>query len=192
MTAIGRAQGLAALCLGLALGSTLLSWWVAGSNFRVVDPARNERINDLFASIQGDESRVLAVRYIASESNRAMFQWLGPFQVVCVAVGAALLAQGLRRHTHRARLRTALLAVAVLASVTTAALVPSIVELGREIDFLSRAAGEPAEQVQFGRLHALYVTADVVKIVCLGALVPWGVLVRQQREVGPGREATVA
>ena len=174
MTSRARGPGvrvLAAALLGLSLGATLLSWFVASSNFRVSDPAHDPRLDQVFSALEGGEARRLALRYVTNESNRALFLFLGPTQlaVSALATGLGVLAAG--RAGSRRRGLLLVLASMLAASVATALLVDPIVELGREIDFLSREPQAPDAVARFGRLHGFYMLADLVKVVmALGAL----------------------
>ena len=165
--------GLATVFLSIALGATLLSWGVATGNFQVVDPSHDARLNEIFAPLEGDETRRLAVRYVASESNRSMFELLGPGQLGCVLVAFALAFAPARELAGRRRSWSlVLLGLALAAALLSGLLVSPIVELGREIDFVSRHNGDPPEVQQFARLHVAYVLADLVKVIASILLVP--------------------
>jgi hypothetical protein len=152
---------LAAALLAIVIGATLLSYWVATKNFAVADPEKTPRTAEVLAAsgIEGSESRRMLARYFASESNRAMFAFLGPLQLIGCA-GALLLA---RRATIGRRLggaaRALLLACFVL-SIALAPIVPTMISKGRAIDFVSRAGGDPPEVVSFKLWHGLYMAGD--------------------------------
>lgn len=168
-----RGHGLAALLLGVALGATLLSWFVASGNFRVVDPQRDPQLLQIFADIPGDEARVLAMRYIANESNRSMFQILGPLQLGLVLIATALGWRASRRGPRKRWIR-GLLPLTLICALATALLVPPIIRIGREIDFVSRTNGNPPRKQTFARLHGAYMAIDLIKV--LGSATTAGLL----------------
>jgi hypothetical protein len=89
-----------------------------------------------------------------------MFRWWTPAQIL---LGAGLLAL-----TWWAGAGRWLVVAALVISVAQAVLTPSIVELGRSIDFVPRPL-PPDLQRRFGLLHATYVVADLVKAALLVA-----------------------
>ena len=159
----------ASALLAIVIGATLLSYWVATKNFAVADPDKTPRTAEVLAAsgIEGSESRRMLARYFASESNRAMFAFLGPLQVIGCA-GALLLAwrAALGRRFGGAA-RTLLLACFVL-SIALAPLVPTMISKGRAIDFVSRAGGDPPEVASFKLWHGLYMAGD--GLLLLGAI----------------------
>ncbi len=80
---------LASVALAFLLGGTVFSWFLAGKNFEIADPQQNPRLNEIFAPFESTEAREMAIRYVASESNRALFSFQGPLQL-----GLAILAMG--------------------------------------------------------------------------------------------------
>jgi hypothetical protein len=163
----------AAALLALEVGATLLSFRVATANFAVADPEKTPRTRDVLggAGIEGEESRVMLARYFASESNRAMFAFLGPLQLVGCA-GAFLLANGAARGRRRERLVRALLLGCFALSIALAPLVPMMISKGRAIDFVSRAGGLPPEVKSFLAWHGAYMAGDALLLLGMIALVP--------------------
>ncbi len=189
---MNRRLRLGLLCLGVVIGVTAMSWSVATANFRLVKLDRHPRLNEIFAAIEGDEARAMAVRYLASESNRAMFSFYGPVQLVAALLGVLLLkGQGRPRPVRRllSRVRALLPWVLVLGALVTMALVPPIVEQGRAIDFLSRASGDPPEVQRFKVVHVAYILVDMLKLgsALMLAVFAWlAPSVSQDEERSPG------
>jgi hypothetical protein len=163
----------AAVLLAIVVGATSLSFWVATQNFRIADPKRTPQTATVLAAanIEGEESRTMLSRYFASESNRAMFAFLGPLQVAGCA-GAFLLAFGAARAARRAKAIRALLAGGFALSLALAPLVPMMVSKGRAIDFVSRAGGNPPEVRDFLLWHGLYMAGDALLFGAALALLP--------------------
>ena len=169
-----RLSVLAAAFLGIAVGATLLSWYMAGANFAVVDFERNDKLGVLFAPIEGDDARKMAVRYIANESNRSMFKFFGPLQVAFAVAGVLVGRKSLASlpSAFCRRLSSGLLAVVLVTSIGAASLVPTIVQQGRNIDFEPRTEGERSPAVErFYFYHVLYVGADSVKLLAAVTLI---------------------
>ena len=161
--------GGAVVCLSLLVGALVLSLWVATKNFAIADPVKSPATAKVLemAHIEGDQSREMFSRYFASESNRALFTFLGPFQVA-MALLAFALAFGPAKGARRGGITRALLAVVAVAAIAMAPLVPLMIEKGRAIDFVPRVP-ETADRAAFMRWHGLYMVGDVVLL--LGALV---------------------
>lgn len=167
----GQLAGGAAL-LGFVLGLTLLSWLVAAGNFQVVDPEHDPTLEQIFGAIEGDEARTMALRYVAGESNRAMFRLLAPLQLVGCLLGTWCLGRALRGQKGRAaQIIRFSLPLLLLCAVVVALLVPTIIEQGRSLDFVSRQGGDPPLVVEFKRLHILYMSADLVKVLVATVLI---------------------
>ena len=167
----------AGLLLALLLGATSLSFWVATKNFAIADPVKSPRTAEVLATanVEGSESQVMVARYFASESNRAMFQFLGPLQLIG-AWGALLLGYAALHGQRWQRLGRGVLVAAALLSLALAPLVPMMVAKGRAIDFVSRAGGNPPEVRDFLLWHGIYMAGDtllfVASLVLLALLAP--------------------
>ncbi|PYV38394.1 MAG: hypothetical protein DMG06_25780 [Acidobacteria bacterium] len=145
------------------LTGTVLMWVVATQNFRRVDavltesrPELKERISSM---TEGDARLVL--RLLASELNRFYFRAWGATQLV---VGGILLALVL--WAFPSDLKTGRL-VGLMWGITGVLLffvVPKLVHLGRQIDFVPRTPFLPQIAI-FWRLHLAYTLADMVKFV---------------------------
>jgi hypothetical protein len=162
---------LAAALLAVVVGAMALSFWVATKNFENADLKRRPRSAEVLATIEGDEARVMVARYFASESNRAMFLFLAPLEVVGCAA-ALLLARRALAGRPRAKLTRALLFGCFVLSIGTAPLVPWMIRRGREIDFVSRAGGDPPDVREFKLWHVVYMSADTLLLLGAVTLVP--------------------
>jgi len=164
--------GGAALCLACLVGALALSFWVATKNFAISDPAKSPATAKVLemARIEGDQSREMFSRYFASESNRALFSFLGPFQVVAALLAFAL-AFGPAKGARHGKATRALLSVVAVAAIAMAPLVPLMIEKGRAIDFVPRVP-ETADRAAFMRWHGLYMAGDVVLLLGSLALLP--------------------
>ncbi|MBM4015802.1 MAG: hypothetical protein FJ293_12680 [Planctomycetes bacterium] len=162
----------AAGCLAVLFGALLLSFWVATRNFAIADPAQTPATAQVLAMarVEGDQSQEMFSRYFASESNRALFAFLGPFQVALTLL-AFLLAFGPTKGGPGSRLLRTLLAVAAVVALLMAPLVPTMIELGRSIDFVPREPVTP-ERAAFMRWHGLYMLGDIVLLLAALAGVP--------------------
>lgn len=171
------ARSLSLWLLGLWLGALVASWAVATVNFRTVDrvlgPGIRPEIATRLAGLPAEERRMV-LRHLASEINRWIFRWWTAAQVVLGLV--VLITAWSSGPLSRAAAALAL----ALVLIQGAALAPSIVDLGRRIDFLPRPL--PIEVGRrFGLLHGLYVGADLLKALLLAAAA-WAVARPQAHE----------
>jgi hypothetical protein len=167
VAAHGARPVIAATLLALVIGATLLSFWVATQNFRIADPTKTPRTAEVLnmAKIEGSESRVMFSRYFASESNRAMFWFVGAAQVAgCLGAWLAVSGAARRGWRHGRKISVATAAAALL-SVVLAPMVPWMVAAGRKIDFVSRAGGDPPEVHSFKVGHGLYMAGDALMLL---------------------------
>lgn len=167
-----RLLAAAALCLAALVGALLLSFWSATRNFAIADPAASPETAKVLemARVEGSQSREMFARYFASESNRALFAFLGPFQAALGLLAFALAFRAARHAPARRTTRALLAAVAVVA-VALAPLVPTMIELGRAIDFVPREPATP-ERAAFLRWHGLYMAGDAVLLLAALVLLP--------------------
>jgi hypothetical protein len=156
----------AVLVAGLWIGLVVASGAVAAANFRIVErvlgPEMRPELAARLGSVSPDDRRV-ALRHLAGEINRWMFQrgsW------VQLALGLVLVAL-LWSAGGAPRLLASLLLL--LTAVQAFALAGEITSVGRAIEFLPRPL-PPDVGRRFGMLHGGYVLADLVKLVSLGAL----------------------
>src|SRR5262249_44032268 len=106
------------------------------------------------------------LRYLSSELNRLYFQM---WNVAQLALGAVVLWLMTRRNGAAARVVAGMLAVVVLMLVY---LTPSIVSLGRELDFVPRTPEPPGMQ-RFWILHAAYTSLEMLKLAAAFLVAFW-------------------
>lgn len=146
---------------------TVVLGYVAGSNFRVLDPDRLRNADAVYGGFETPEERRLALRYAASELNRHYFVHFTLVQVGLGAVSLALLVLSGEAGPWRA---TALSGALLVSGFFATSLTPEIVERGRAIDFVAREPEPPPEVDTFYRLHALYLGLDGAKLLLLAGL----------------------
>jgi hypothetical protein len=142
--------------------------FVASANFRVLDPAHLRQADQIYAEIPAGAERLRDLRYAASEINRYLFSVYSSVHLVVAAAAFALL--WLVPMPPRRRLWiTASLGLALVFAVVFAAwFTPTMVALGRAIDFLPRDPAPP-EVVRFYQLHGVNVTMEMLKLALLAA-----------------------
>lgn len=171
---------LAAAALAFLLGALALTFWVATKNFAIADPAKSPRTAEVLemAQIEGDLSREMFARYFASESNRALFAFMGPAQVVAALLAFAL-AFGAVKGRPRGKVVRALLGLVAVVAIGLAPLVPKMIESGRAIDFVPRVPVTP-ERADFMRWHGIYMAGNAALMIA--ALLLVGLLVAAARD----------
>jgi hypothetical protein len=159
MTATRRQWALVALGAWIA-GSICMSV-VATENFYTIDRLLAAPANPAFAAavdrLGGVEAREF-LRYLSSELNRLYFQLWNGAQLV---IGAFVLwaIAGSTKSVRRGVV--VMLAIVVLMLVY---LTPSIVTLGRSLDFVPRDPAPPGMS-RFWILHAAYTSLEMIKLV---------------------------
>jgi hypothetical protein len=160
------------------MGASLFMTMVATQNFRSVDrllaapgaPAA-EQINRM-----GHDAARQFLRYQVSEQNRWYFE---TWERIQLFLGAAMLATLLAAHRSKAALAISALMLVVVAAAHWG-VTPSIIKLGRAIDFQSAAAPPSAERTRFWTLHTAYSAMEVTKWG-LGAILA-GTLLSRRRQ----------
>ncbi|MBL8843551.1 MAG: hypothetical protein JNL90_18670 [Planctomycetes bacterium] len=162
---------LAAAALAFLLGALALTFWVATRNFAIADPVATPRTAEVLAmtQIEGDLSREMFSRYFASESNRALFAFMGPAQVVAALLAFAL-AFGAVKGRPRGTVVRALLGLVAVVAIGLAPLVPKMIESGRAIDFVPRVPVTP-ERADFMRWHGIYMAGNAALMIAALLLV---------------------
>ena len=146
--------------MGAWLMGTAFLWLVATENFRRVDailssphPEFQQRLELLSAG----EARVV-LRFLASELNRFYFTAWGWSQLI---LGGVILILSWRLAADRFELGL-LGAIWLLAAILTLWVTPSLVEIGRQVDFIPRSP-PPPQMDAFWRYHLAYTVTDLVK-----------------------------
>ena len=146
--------------MGAWLMGTAFLWVVATENFRRVDavlsnphPEFHQRLEPLPAG----EARVV-LRFLASELNRFYFTAWGWSQLV---LGGVVLILSWRLGTDRFDLGL-LGAMWLLAAILAVSVTPSIIDIGRQVDFVPRSP-PPPQMETFWRYHLAYTSTDLIK-----------------------------
>ncbi len=163
-----HAARLLAAVLGAWLALCASMAFVAMSNFRVTDVERLRDADEVFAALDEGEERRTALHYVARELNRHFFQRYDRAQLALAAVALVLLL--FAGAPRKARLVVLLLAAGV-ALAHALYLTPTMVELGREIDFVPRPDPPPEPVQRFYALHGVSLALELAKMALLAALV---------------------
>jgi hypothetical protein len=164
---------LASFLLGIWIGGSLFMALVAVQNFRSVDRLLASPAPNLSAQIDkmgGAAAARTVFRHQASEQNRWFFNL---WERVQLGIGAALLLILLfGTHVGKGTLTVAG-SMLLITAVQHWYLTPSIVTLGRSLDWLDRTVSS-AERNQFWTLHNTYSVVEILKwmlgFVLLGKL----------------------
>lgn len=142
---------------------TVAVGYVATANFRQLEPDRFHQPQAVFAQIKDAEAKAVALRYIASELNRHFFSVYGWANLALAAVALLLASRSARRSRWRTVALTACFGIAALGVFY---LTPTLIDLGRQIDFVPREP--PLEPVkQFYLLHGLNEGFELLKLILL-------------------------
>ena len=145
---------------------TITMAFIASMNFKVLDTENLRQADEVYRAIpEENEQRWMAVRYAASELNRFYFTAYNWIQLALAGLTVLLV-----RFVPGAKKTSIVLLVCfATAIVLLYPLLPMIVELGREIDFVPREP-ETAERTRFGKLHLLNVSLELTKLALLGGV----------------------
>jgi hypothetical protein len=154
-------QRWALVALGVWLMGSICVSIVATQNFYTVDRLLADQHGAFAAMVQkhGQPAARELLRYLSSELNRLYFQAWNAAQIVLGAVTLWLIA-GSRKQDAAFSIVAAMLAVVVLMLVY---LMPAIVTLGRELDFVPRDPSPPGMS-RFWVLHAAYTSLEMLKL----------------------------
>jgi hypothetical protein len=165
-------QRWALVLMGAWLAGTVCTSVVATENFYTIDRllagSPNAAFPALVQKLGQPQARDL-LRYLSSELNRLYFQLWNVAQLVIGALVLWLIA-GRRdqdqSQTRRSRLTPVAGVIAMLAIVVLMLvyLMPAIVSLGRELDFVPRDPPPPGMR-RFWILHAAYTSLEMLKLV---------------------------
>lgn len=154
--------------LGGWLLGTVLIWWIASTNFSMVEQvlAAVEKIEKAAGPLEEDQLRPL-FRHLAAELNRYFFHHWAVLQIVLAVLLLAIVAPGSHQGKKYDLLLVSLMGGIVIAFA--AYVTPEMVREGEKLDF---ALGEAAARRRFGILHGLYVGLDIFKLL-LGLVLSW-------------------
>ena len=156
-------------------------WYVASSNFATVDALLEHSQSEGFvAQVErwGRDEVRFGLRYMASELNRHFFHLWNWTQVLLIAVATSLIFSN-KQNDFRDKLLVGTLAALII--LMAAWLSPTMVNLGRTLDYLPRDPAPP-DLASFQKLHGLFVILDGTK---LGLIVLMAVRVARKPEVDP-------
>jgi hypothetical protein len=171
-------QRWALVVMGAWLMGTVWTSIVATENFYTIDRLLGSSPNSSFTiaveQLGQPQARGL-LRYLSSELNRLYFQMWNVAQLVLgvlalwLVVGSRQQAPGFARRAVRGVIAMLAIVVAMLVWLT-----PSIVTLGRGLDFVPRDPAPPGLQ-RFWVLHATYTSLEMLKLI-VGAAVTWWIV----------------
>jgi hypothetical protein len=169
----------ALVAMGAWLAGTICVSLIATENFYTIDRLLAEPSNPHFAATVarfGQPETRDVLRYLSSELNRLYFQLWNWAQVVLGALVLWLVssrtpsANGNAKQRSRAQVGVAaMLAIVVLMIIY---LTPTIVSLGRSLDFVPRNP-PPAGIERFWMLHASYTMLEMIKLIIGCAVTYW-------------------
>jgi hypothetical protein len=160
---VTRIQGLAVAILSLWVGWTLFMWFAATRSFRTVDEVLKSPPSEFSHDVEGlkaEQTREV-LRYLASEINRTYFRAYGWGQLALGTILLILLAWRAPRDTLNPAIAAVMLFIVI---VLTLGVMPQIISLGRNIDFLPRNPPPPGYQ-RFWKLHAMFTGLDGAKLL---------------------------
>jgi hypothetical protein len=171
-------QSWALVVMGAWLMGTVCTSVVATENFYTIDHLLAASPNSSFtAAVQqlGQPQARELLRYLSSELNRLYFQMWNVAQLVLGGLVLWLVAGSTQQDPARAR-RAVRGVVAMLAIVVTMLvwLTPSIVSLGRSLDFVPRDPA-PGGMQRFWMLHAAYTSLEMLKLI-VGVVITWSIV----------------
>ena len=168
----------ALVVMGAWLMGTVCTSVVATENFYTIDRLLGRSPNSSFTiaveQLGQPQAREL-LRYLSSELNRLYFQMWNLAQLVMGVLALWLVAGSTPQAPAFAR--SAVRGVIAMLAIVVAMLVwltPSIVTLGRSLDFVPRDPAPPGLQ-RFWVLHAAYTSLEMLKLI-VGAAVTWWIV----------------
>ena len=163
MNVVTRIDALAIAILSLWVGWTLFMWYAATRSFRTADEVLASPPSQFSADVQDltPEQTREVLRYLASEINRTYFRAYGWGQLVFGSILLFLLAWRTPRDTLNPAIAAVMLFIVI---ILTLGVMPQIISLGRNIDFLPRTPPPPGYQ-RFWKLHAMFTGLDGAKLL---------------------------
>ncbi len=158
-----RVQGISIAILSLWVGWTLFMWFAATRSFRTADQVLKSPAPEFSRIVQGlgPERTREVLRYLASEINRTYFRAYGWGQI---ALGSILLVLVYFKAPRDTFALAVVAGMVFLVLVLTLGVMPQIIALGRNIDFLPRSPAPPNYQ-RFWKLHAIFTGLDGAKLL---------------------------
>jgi len=160
---VTRIHALAIVVLSLWVGWTLFMWFAATRTFRTADQVLESPPPQFTHNVQGQkpEQTREVLRYLASEINRTYFRAYGWGQILLGTILLFLMAW----RTPRNALNPAIVAIMLfIVIILTLGVMPQIISLGRNFDFLPRTPPPPGYQ-RFWKLHAMFTGLDGAKLL---------------------------
>ena len=165
----------ACLILGAWMGCSLFMTALATTNFRLVDqlldiptvPAAAKQFQAL-----GPVAARHMMRYQAGEINRYFFEAWGLVQIALAATVIGVIVFAVRARAVQLKTMIGLSAAALLlVLINQFVITPSVIGIGRVLDF-SDPAAFPAERARFWNYHRAYTTLELGKmLICAGLTV---------------------
>ena len=156
----------ALVLLGAWMAGTICVSVVATQNFYTIDRLLAARANPEFAAVVdrlgATESRDF-MRYLSSELNRLYFQLWNAAQIVIGGVVLWLIAGSAKQ------VRWGVLMMLAVVLLMLVYLTPSIVTLGRSLDFVPRDPAPPGMS-RFWVFHAAYTSLEMLKLLAGAAV----------------------
>lgn len=184
-------QRLACILLGAWLSGSLFLAAIALGNFKITDrilltPSAGGAAKAI-ETLGALDARYL-LRHHAGEMNRAMFEYWGLAQL---AMGLLLFCLLLFGTLASKKTLAISFAMVVLVAINQFAVMPSIVGLGRAVDFAD-STKFPSQRKQLEAMHGMYATFEALKVLTGLGLAGLLVLSRtdRKRRSGRGRRAS--
>ncbi len=167
-----RVQAVAIALLSVSVGWTLLVWFMAGRSFSSVERVLKKptpAFQETTQALTPEQTRG-ALRYLASEINRAMFRAYGWGQTLLAAAVFLLLWRWAPADKFSWILAGVIL---VLALILALGITPLLISIGRHLDFVPREPPPPGFR-RFWMLHGAFTALDGAKLIAaLVLIVRW-------------------
>ena len=157
-------------CMAIWLSGSVFISVVAIQNFYTIDRLLEQSPNEVFriaGELMRNPTARELLRYLSSELNRLYFQYwnLAQLPLGLIALRLVSAIPGSKRAVWGI---AAMLCVVLFLMI---AITPSILSIGRSLDFVPRDPPPPALRT-FGLLHTTYSAFTIVNLI-LGILVTW-------------------
>ncbi len=165
-------QRWALVAMGAWIAGTVCMSVVASENFYTIDRLLDDPTSGQFAAMVDQLGKAHArdlLRYLSSELNRLYFQMWNLAQIL---LGVVVLWLVKRPGKPFGRIGDGVLLMLAVVVLMLAWLTPSIVSLGRSLDFVPRDPPPPGMQ-RFWILHAAYTSLELVKLIIGIIITAW-------------------